>query len=133
MQLLETTERNGTNGRVYGGDENLVHIADGTRAKMGMELALMLDQMMRAEALANGSRTDTDAMDQALCPGCYMVALFDAALALARMNGQDVRELGRTMAAQFDKLAHGEDGMIEEIEVIQSKPIEWLFPHMDSI
>ena len=88
----------GTQGRVYGGDPNLIHAKDGTRASVGSELATSLDMMMRAAALENGSRTSEQIETQDLCPGCYMVALYDAAVWLAQRNGQSLSELGRTMA-----------------------------------
>lgn len=109
--------RNGTQGRVYGGDPNLIHAADGTRAGMGRELAERLSLEMRADALARGDRTIEQASEQAICPGCYMVIGFNMLRELALQNGQSWAELGRTMAAAFGKLT--EDGVdVESIDVL---------------
>lgn len=133
--------RNGTDGRVYGGDPNLIHIADGTRATMGAQLATMLDMSMRMAALESGARTEDEMMYQALCPGCYMVALYDAALALAEANGQDVKELGRSMANIFSRLAQtGDSTPVEEIDVITDEQLAttpniagFILPHMENL
>lgn len=112
---MATLTRNGTEGRVYGGDCNLVHIKDGERSKVGELTAHALDAMMRTLAARQGNETE----NKALCPGCYMIALFNAALILARKNGQPVSELAHTMAAAFTKLASNVgEGLTEEIEVI---------------
>lgn len=56
--------------------------------------------------------------DKALCPGCYMIALFDAAVELAKREGQPVQELGASMAELFTKLAEqGEYRATEEMIV----------------
>lgn len=105
--------RNGTDGRVYGGDSSLVHIPDGSRAEVGETVANYLDLQMRILARQNGK-----AWEGPLCPGCYMIALFNAAIHLAKANGQPLTELGRTMAHAFQKLAEGAGGLTEEIEVM---------------
>lgn len=106
----------GTLGRIYGGNPNLLHIADGQRALAGQGLAVMLEAAIRREAVADGARTEHEAETQKLCPGCYMIALIDAALALAEANGQSQKELCETMAQAFWRLAsHPEQ--IEEIEI----------------
>ncbi len=141
--------RAGTLGRVYGGDPALIHIKDGTRADVGADLATALESMMRANALADGTRTAEAAMSQDLCPGCYMVALYDAAVTLAQRNGQSLLELSRSMAQAFSLLAERLDNpFTEEIEVLlDSEPTqqptvsEWnaakhngfMFPHMEAI
>lgn len=106
--------RNGTDGRVYGGDENLLHLPDGYRAHYGGVIAELTDAMFRG--INGGDR------ESRLCPGCYMVAMYDAAVALAIENGQDLGELGRSMAAAFQRLADAAPGepiepFIESIEV----------------
>lgn len=98
---MGTAHNNPTMGRVYGGDTGLIHIADGERANMGAWLA----DRMRAEAIADLRRTSAEAREQDLCPGCYMVALFNAAVQLAKENGQSLSELGNSMAAAFQQLA----------------------------
>lgn len=113
----------GTLGRVYGGDNNLIHIADGTRSKFGAHFAQEIDRAMRFAALGNGSRTSKEVVSQRLCPGCYMITLFDAAIVLAQNNGQSLVELGATMSAAFQRLAidaaAGEHNLVtEEIHVI---------------
>lgn len=107
--------RNGTDGRVYGGDPNLIHIVDGRRAALGQRMARMLEMSMRAECVG---RTTVEVLNQPLCPGCYMVALFNMATELARQNGQSMEELGQSMAQAFTKLANGGTDAIEEIEVM---------------
>lgn len=107
--------RNGTLGRVYGGDCDLVHIADGQRANVGEQLAADIDAVIRSLAEKRGVNTD----DRLLCPGCYMIALVNAAIALADANKQPRKELARSMANAFTQLAFDPDkGMSEEIEVI---------------
>lgn len=113
--------QNGTDGRVYGGDCNLIHVADGKRAELGAAMAYTLENQMRKDAFARGDRTLMDAANQPLCPGCYMVVGFDMLVTLARQNGQSLQELGRTMARAFDNLAfcdEGDTAYIESIHVI---------------
>lgn len=107
--------QNGTQGRVYGGDCNLVHIADGQRKNVGEQLAGDIDQVIRVLSEKRGVSTD----DKLLCPGCYMIALFNAAVALADKNKQPRRELAKSMANAFLKLAaEPHSGLTEEIKVI---------------
>lgn len=125
--------QNGTDGRVYGGDDVLIHVKDGTRAAMGRRMAFNLDTLMREKAFGDGMRThaqawgDAEQEEQLLCPGCYMVVGFDMLVALAQQNGQSLRELGSTMAEAFSHLANNEwkhgpmdngSVMREEIDVI---------------
>jgi len=113
--------RNGTDGRVYGGDCGLIHIADGKRTAAGMAVANFLDESMRVNAVRSGARTDREAEMQNLCPGCYMIALFNAAVELAQRNRQPLSELGNTMAAAFQALAEkpaASEACLEEIAVI---------------
>ncbi len=112
---------NGPYGRVYGGDPTLVHIPDGKRKLMGRQLAHIADSLQRHAAKEAGNRSDGP-----LCPGCYMVALFNAAVFLAQSNGQSLAELGHTMSEAFDMLTHpntigASDGM-EEIDVYLDPP-----------
>lgn len=118
-----TVSQNGTDGRVYGGDCDLIHVADGKRAFAGRKMAELMDEWMRSRVAESGARTveqlwGDDA--QALCPGCYMIVGFNMLLTLAKRNGQSVQELGRTMSAAFAKLAEcgDTDECIEEIAVI---------------
>lgn len=106
--------RNGTQSRVYGGDPNLVHIADGERRKIGADIAQDVDEAMRENAMANEKPYEGP-----LCPGCYMIALFNAACELAVRNGQPLTELGATMAHAFSALARNPSAAgTEEIAVI---------------
>lgn len=109
--------KNGTDGRVYGGDCDLIHIADGNRQMVGQALARELDWRMRLDAEARGSRSEQEADTQKLCPGCYMIAGFHMLVHLARQNGQSTAELGASMALAFQALRDGRM-MGEEIEVI---------------
>lgn len=102
----------GTDGRTYGGDCNLVHIQDGMRGEFGKALADLVDSGMRAMAGEDKSA------GKKLCPGCYMIALYNAALYLAERNGQDKRELCRSMAEAFNALANDPNYYREEIHVI---------------
>jgi hypothetical protein len=110
-----TRERNPDTGMVYRGACDLVHIADGKRAEMGEELARELDAMMRDAA--NWEAGNHDADNKPLCPGCYMVALFNAAVSLANDNGQSLSELGRSMSTAFWNLATRGESHIESIAV----------------
>lgn len=108
--------RDGTEDRVYGGDPNLIHIPDGQRREAGRRAAAAIDFIMRA--MSNRVPWPQRAT-KLLCPGCYMILLFNAAVALAKANGQPLSELGRTMSAAFARLSDGlnEEG-IEEIAVL---------------
>lgn len=110
--------RNGTDGRVYGGDCGLIHVADGKRADAGRSVARFVDTQMRQQAVLSGARTGDEAETQPLCPGCYMIVGFNALVTLAQQNGQPLRELAATMARAFDALANGGADAIEEINII---------------
>jgi len=101
----------GTYDRVYGGNPELVHIKDKHRRELGKGFAMALDSVMR-------ERAEMDATGKALCPGCYMIALYDAAVYLAQDNGQSLSELGHTMAWAFTQLAQGTLNLTEEIHVM---------------
>lgn len=119
--------KNGTEGRVYGGDCNLIHVADGKRVEVGEDVAAFVDRLMRRKAYSEGRRTYGQTFGgfaeevQQLCPGCYMIVGFNMLVSLAEHNDQDLIELGRTMAAAFTKLADqvesGQGVHIEEITV----------------
>lgn len=117
---MGTRNNDPTNGRVYGGDTGLIHIADGERKLVGASLGMMLDETMRQAALARGDRTREEAESQDLCPGCYMVALFNAAVFLAQQNGQSLDELGRTMADAFESLTDRRRLEVEDRVLIES-------------
>lgn len=111
--------------RVYGGDCGLIHIPDGERGQFAAEIAEVMDRRMRAIAtreafrkgdldLAASDKLDTDS----LCPGCYMVAGYDVLVHLARVNGQDPRELALTMIHEFGRLLNEPDRpLIEHVDV----------------
>jgi len=117
---MQKLTHNGTGGRSYGGDPNLVHIPDHHRADVGREIADTLTATMRLLAtLGVGHDVEAYEGDKALCPGCYMIALFDAAVELAKREGQPVRELGLSMAQLFTRLAaQGEYRATEEMTVV---------------
>lgn len=138
--LDRLTGKGGTEGRVYGGDESLVHIKDGQRANMGAKLAIALDSMMRADAIADGLRTPEEAEMEALCPGCYMVAAYDMLVHLAVQNGQDLREMARSMANEFAKLAADPFRPLQEEITVITDEVEadpqiagYILPHMESL
>lgn len=109
----EPVSRNGTDGRVYGGDPVLCHIPDGQRTDVGKSIAAFTETLIR------GFNAGKEQL--ALCPGCYMVAIYNAAVALAQRNGQPLAELGRSMEKAFARLGEYETGglmFIEEVEVL---------------
>ena len=106
--------RNGTDGRVYGGDCNLIHAPDGRRVEFGQRMAHLLDLTMRANA---ENRTASEKANQLLCPGCYMVVIFNMATELARANHQPLNELAKSMANAFHRLAEEGTDAIEHITV----------------
>lgn len=133
--------KGGTDGRVYGGDERLVHIKDGQRANMGAKLAIALDSMMRADAIADGLKTPEDAEIEPLCPGCYMVTAYDMLVHLAVQNGQDLREMARSMANAFAMLAIDPfrplqeeiDVITEDVDATFAARAGFILPHMENL
>lgn len=115
FENLPALSRNGTDGRVYGGDKQLIHVADGKRAQAGRRMATLLDGLMREHA---ENRTEAEKASQLLCPGCYMVVAFNMLTELAKRNGQPMGELAASMANAFTALANGGDSSMEEILVI---------------
>lgn len=111
--------QNGTDGRIYGGDPGLVHIPDGRRTEFGRHIADHIQEDMRRMA-ASAAPREYENLGKPLCPGCYMVALFNAAVFLARDSGQSQKELARSMAYAFAQLGDcepGDDACIESIAV----------------
>lgn len=97
---------NGSDGRTYGGDPNLVHIPDHHRADVGRHVANELESVMRLlGTLGVGHEAKPATGEDPLCPGCYMIALFDAVVEIARRTGQSPHELGASMAGLFVELA----------------------------
>jgi hypothetical protein len=105
----------------YRGAPDRVHIADGERANMGDTLAAALSDRMRQGAAVAG---DEGAFYKPLCPGCYMVALFNAAVTLAKENGQSLTELGNSMAQAFAELAAGGPDRTESIHVVRDDGVD---------
>jgi hypothetical protein len=101
--------------RVYGGDCELIHVADGKRAAAGKAMAKVLDKAMREHA---ENRNDFERATQLLCPGCYMVVGFNMMTELAKRNGQPLKELALSMANAFTELANGGEDAIEHIQVM---------------
>lgn len=109
----------GTNGRVYGGDPAYIHVEDGKRLMIGREIHDLLEQRIRWRAYSRQNISYKEAMSKPLCPGCFMVVLFNAAVATACSNGQTLTELGRSMAAAFKMLEENPTLQgIEEITVM---------------
>lgn len=124
-----TESKDPTEGRVYGGASNLIHIPDGERQSMGVAMAAQLSLRMRTRAFTSGARTlgqafgdDGKANEQPLCPGCYMVAIVAMAVELAQKNGQSITELGNSLSRAFDQLAKG--GVAE-------RNMEWIDVQLD--
>ena len=109
MTFFNGTPDTDGRSRVYGGDADLVHIKDGARAAFGRDVAQVISDMIRGQAVANGLKTEQEALSQNLCPGCYMIALYNAAIVLACSNGQSLSGLGHTMAKAFERLAQHAD------------------------
>lgn len=108
--------------QVYRGKQEYVHIEDGKRAAVGRAYSVYLTNEIRDAAFLQGN---LDAYRNPLCPGCYMVAVFNLAVELARMNGQSLTELGRSMSKAFSDLAAMpvSRATIESIEVqLDSEP-----------
>lgn len=116
--------RNKETGMVYRGTDR-VHIADGFRDDVGTSVAHFVDTTMRADAVQDGLLTEEQVYGpeaKALCPGCYMTAIYNAARQLAIESGQSLSELGRTMSAQFSKLMYADTGPVEEVYVLLDDP-----------
>jgi hypothetical protein len=109
--------QNGSDGRVYGGDVNLIHVVDGLRGQMGVDVADTVERLMRERA---ENRTNEEREAQALCPGCYMVVIFNAMLSLAERTGQDLKEMTRAMKGALTELEKDptNQGLREEICII---------------
>jgi hypothetical protein len=113
---MDTRKRDATLGRVYGGDSGLIHIADGQRVRFGREVGSFVSVKMRREAVLSGQRNGEEAAQLNLCPGCYMVAIFNCAVELANKNHQSLVELGNSLSRAFAQLA--KDPSVENIEHI---------------
>lgn len=101
-------ERQNT-GFVYRGREDKCHIDRNGHDEMGQRMSDLLTIRQRAQAIARGDFTEEEAWNTPLCPGCYMEVGFWMMIALAKANGQSLRELGRTMAQGFAMLADNPD------------------------
>lgn len=113
------SSRRDEEGFVYRGDPDLIHVLDGRRRKVGSDVADRVDELMRWFG-EQGRYTARQRAELPLCPGCYMPVIFNAAVELAKRNGQDLEELGLTMSSAFLALAergHGADGL-ERVHVI---------------
>lgn len=116
MLEMNALYRNGSDGRVYGGDVGLVHIEDGKRKNLGNDVANYLDAEMRLRAKRLGNVVNKS---MPICPGCGMIALFNASIIMAKENGMPVTELANTMKLAYEKLAASPgDGLTEEIEIV---------------
>lgn len=100
---------NGTEGRVYGGDPNLLHIPDGQREAFGIDVANYAIQKLRE---INGGS------DLKPCPGCCNVVVFNVALELARQSGQSVTEMAASLSLAFTQISTNSKQSLEEIEII---------------
>lgn len=108
------TARAGAGGRVYGGDARFLHIPDHHRREVGREITAFV--RAKFNALNPGREGDP------ICPGCMMIAMFDATLDLAQESGQPVNELAATMAwawGTVDEHLSAQDLVTEEIVVMQ--------------
>ena len=124
QRIIGALTRNGTNGRTYGGDENLIHVPDGFRGAYGKRVADFVDQIMREGA---EGRTPEEIEAQALCPGCYMVVMFNASLYLAARSGQHPAELSATLGMAYAELGRRLE-LIEEITLVAPQLERELIP-----
>ena len=108
--------QNGLAGKVYWQDQNLIHAEDqwipfGERTANGLEM------------LIRRAANDWN-MDKAVCPACYMLTLYNAAVFMAERNDQSMKELGESMAQLFTELATGKVPSQSEMVV---------FPHRNAL
>lgn len=115
-------QNNATCQRIYGGDAGLIHIEDGQRKKIGAWLASQLEDRMRVDARLDGRRSAIEAVEQNLCPGCFMVALVNAATTLAVRNGQSLSELGRSLCGAFQQMIDSPDAFDMESIMVMLDP-----------
>jgi hypothetical protein len=98
-----------------------VHIPDHHRADVGRVVANELEATMRLlGTLGVGHDAKPATGNDPLCPGCYMIALYDAALEMARRTGQPLHELGASMAWMFKGLE--DDPEFRPIEEMLVRP-----------
>jgi len=118
--MKDQTQEN-SEGMVYRGREDRVHIADGQRAGIGEHMARELEDIMREDAREMADSADEALLSQVLplCPGCYMTVIVNMAASLAKANGQSLSELGNTLAGEFARLAAGGPDRIESVHVIR--------------
>lgn len=113
---MSQMQNKGTEGRVYGGNPDLLHVPDGQRANLGHLVSAFLEGQMRENA---ENRTDRQKEMQLLCVGCTMVVMFNASIVTADDNGQSRKELARCMINAYQKLLDDpEAGLTEEIKVL---------------
>lgn len=119
---MQKLTHNGSDGRSYGGDPNLIHIPDHHRADFGRAIAdTVISTMRLLGTLGVGHDAEPYDGDKPVCPGCYMIGLFDALVELAKRDGQSVQELGASMAELFTQLAKdGEYKPTEEMIVVSA-------------
>lgn len=98
-QVTPFVSRQSPAAQVYGVSLNpeRLHFADGSHVEAGRTVATFLDALQRD---ANPDAPD----DALLCPGCYMLVLFNASLFLAADNGQSGLQLARTMERAYGDL-----------------------------
>lgn len=102
---------------VYRGDPKYIHVPDGQRSQIGFLIRLEVERLVKNYAGQSFS-------DKPICPGCYMVVIFNAAIQLAMENGQSISELGNTLGKAFKDIAecaerNGDVAQcVEEIDVI---------------
>lgn len=101
---------------VYRGAPSLVHIKDGERQSVGRYSALIMSALIRNLAIKDGAQP-ASVRDKPICPGCYMVVIFNQAVALAHANGQSLTELANSMIGAFEQLRDYGITAREDIEV----------------
>lgn len=81
-------------------DPGLVEVPDGERGQVGAFVARDIEAAMRSIAHRRGADGAYD-IDAKMCPDCYMVVLFNAAMKLAKLNGQPPKELCMSLGNLF--------------------------------
>lgn len=101
VEAFRFISRESPTAEVYGVSLNpeRLHLPDGYHVAAGAWVAEQVDSLIRA---ANPGASVTGEL---LCNGCTMLTLYNASVALAQSNKQDLRELARTMEAVYGDLA----------------------------
>lgn len=76
---------------------NRVHVDPSNRTMVGQQIAIAVESIIRAQA--------PSAPGLLLCPGCTMIALFDAFITLALANGFSVKRCASQLGSALTTCA----------------------------